>query len=109
LLFRNILNETEHPKIILAIDNSGSMVSGADSAYVRNTLLSEIEALRKNVSAKYDIYTMFFGSDVSSVQDAEKNFSEKETDIDALLHTVSDNNENHSLGALGSVSDGIYN
>ena len=108
ILLRTIRNESQKPLVILAIDDSRSMVSGADSAFVRTRLAGEIDALRRKTAEDHDVATLYFSSDAGE-SEPKAMFGGKETDIDNLLKVVRNNYANQNVGALVIFSDGIYN
>jgi hypothetical protein len=108
LLLRQVRNETEYPKVILAIDNSSSMTAGGDSLYVKEKLSEQLEKFSGAVGEKYQVQKLYFGSQTSASVPAQP-FTDKETDIDDLLRTIANNYANENIGAVVLVSDGIYN
>ena len=108
IFFRQLQNETQNPVVLLAIDNSSSMTAGADSAYVKNELLKNLESLKKNIGEKFTVKTILFG-DKSTSGNGTPDFSEKETDLESLISDLDNNYSNQNIGALLVVSDGIYN
>jgi hypothetical protein len=108
IFLRRLQNETQNPVVLLAIDNSSSMTAGADSAFVKTAFLNELQALRKNISEKFSVKTILFGSQAGA-SEALPDFSDKETDIENLVSDVDNNYSNQNIGALVIVSDGIYN
>ena len=108
ILFKQIKNETQNPLVIVAIDNSSSMITNADSNFTKNELLEKLNALKKNTGEKFAFKTILFGNKTNSTDDAP-NFSEKETDMENLIHDLDNNFSNQNVGALVIVSDGIYN
>lgn len=101
-------NETENPIVIVAVDNSSSMVSGPDSAFVNGQFWQKIELLKRKIGKKYDVKTILFGSN-SIASNAPPTFKEKETDLGQLIVDVENNYSNQNVGALILASDGIYN
>jgi hypothetical protein len=98
---------TRNPLIIVAWDNSNSIVSTPDSV----NIASEIAKIRENVSnelsTKYSILEYTFGEKAKRLN--ELNFSEKKTDYSELISTVVNNHFNENIGALILVGDGINN
>jgi hypothetical protein len=106
LLKRN-LNQTEKPLILLAIDNSASIVSGKDSDEIENVFLKDLERFNSNLAEKYNVQALLFGNKV--IQGNHPDFSDKETDISQLLNEVDNNYSNQNIGSLVICSDGIIN
>jgi transcriptional regulator CtsR len=104
---KRIINQTEKPLIIIAIDNSSSIVAGKDSFEIKNNFLKSMEALRSSLSGKYSIQSLLFGGRVEA---GDKNsFTDKETDLSQLFREVDNNYSNRNIGALVVASDGIIN
>mgnify|MGYP000903295552 FL=1 len=108
VFLKRVKNETENPIILFALDNSSSVVSGADSAAIKNILDNKISSLKKQIAENYEIKTILFGSKIRT-SDEVPDFSEKETDIENLIQEVENNYSNQNIGALVIASDGIYN
>lgn len=107
IFLKQVKNETQNPTILLAIDNSSSMIALADSTFIKNEFLKKLNIFKKNVSEKFLVKTILFGSKID-VKD-QPTFNEKETDIDNLIFEVENNYSNQNIGALIIASDGIYN
>jgi len=108
IFLKQLKNETQNPIILLAIDNSSSMVMQKDSLEIKKTLLIKLETLKKNISKNFEVKTLLFGNKTSSLKTAPS-FNEKETDISNLISEIENNFSNQNIGALIIVSDGIYN
>lgn len=106
-LLKRTINQTEKPLIILALDNSASIVSGKDSSELKTTFLKNINQLNSSLSEKYNVQTLLFGNKVS--QNNVPDYSDKETDISQLLNEIDNNYANQNIGALVISSDGIVN
>lgn len=108
LLLKQISQEVENPIVLVAIDNSKSMVSLSDSEQVRGTFLQNLTAFKNELSDQYQVKTILFGSS-STTSDDTPRFNEKETDISQLFSDLETSYSNQNIGALVLVSDGIYN
>jgi len=98
ILLKQIKNETQNPLVIVAIDNSSSMTAAADSNFIKHTLQEKLNALKKNAGEKFTFKTVLFGDKTSSTDEAP-DFSEKETDMDNLIHDFDNNFSNQNVGA----------
>lgn len=101
---RFISSKLEKPVLAIGLDNSNSLTL-VDSA-ARNQLQREIDQLSENVADKYDVQTFVFGDDVSV---SGWDFDDKRTDINEWLRFVSKRYHHANLGAVVTVSDGIFN
>lgn len=108
IFLKQLNNETQDPIILLAVDNSRSMIVNNDSEFVKKEVVAKLEKLKKNLEKKFNVKTVLFGAS-SKASENKADFSEKETDIQNLLSDVENNYSNRNVGALILVSDGIYN
>jgi len=107
VFLKQILNETENPIILLAVDNSSSMLGAKDSAFMNHDFDAIIKKITKELGEKFIVKTMIFGS---STRVSEKfDFNDKETDFSNLILEIDNNYSNQNVGALIVASDGIYN
>ncbi len=107
IFLKHVNNHTENPIILLAIDNSTSIISGKDSASIQKQLEENIQKLKENLSGKFTVKQLLFGertrlSDTISYKD-------KETDMANLMTDVTNNFSGQNIGALIIASDGIIN
>jgi hypothetical protein len=107
ILFKHLQNNTQNPIVLLAIDNSSSIVATGDSIEVKKALLKNIKDFKENVGKQFTVKTILFG-DKTSTNLTEPNFLEKETDMEGLFLDAENNYANQNLGAMVLVSDGIY-
>jgi hypothetical protein len=107
LFLKHINNRSENPIILVAIDNSTSIVSGKDSATIAKQLLQQIESLQNGLSKRFTIKQLLFG-ERTRLSDSIS-FKDKETDMANLLNDVSNNFSGQNIGALIIASDGIIN
>ena len=108
IFFKHLQNETENPVVLIAIDNSTSMAFSSDSVYVKKDFTEAIEKLKAKLKGKYAVKALLFGTKAETSEKAPC-FSEKETDIENLIHEIENNYSNQNIGALILASDGIYN
>lgn len=107
ILFKRVENETQNPVILLAIDNSTSMVAKDDSLHLKKDFLPALSSFKDQIAEKFSTKTILFGDEVTSEKDAD--FLDKETDMERLFLDVENNYSNQNVGAMIVVSDGIYN
>ena len=97
----------EKPILILAHDNSTSVLSNSDSLYYQTKYKEEIENFKKGLSEKFDVKQLLFGADVR--EENVITFEDKRTDISELIREIENRYANRNIGALVIASDGIYN
>jgi hypothetical protein len=104
---RNIKKIVQQPLIIAAWDNSGSLVSAADSLHVA----SEVSQLREKINTAlgntYPVVHYTFGQEV--IREKLPDFSAKKSDYSRLLSTLTTDHFNEHIGAVILTGDGIYN
>jgi len=104
----NLVNrKVEKPIMMLAIDNSQSIVSTKDSAYYRNEFSKDILALKDKLSDKYEVKFYTIGKEIN--EDNKIDFSQKQSDLAKLFSEAENKFSNLNLGAIILASDGIYN
>ncbi|MCX6187956.1 MAG: hypothetical protein NTU43_13370, partial [Bacteroidetes bacterium] len=104
----NLVNrKVEKPIIMLAVDNSQSIVSSKDSAFYRNEFTKQILEFKDKLSNKYEVKLYTLGKDVS--EDAKIDFSQKQSDLAKVFSEAENKFSNLNLGAIILASDGIYN
>ena len=97
----------QKPLIILAQDNSCSILISKDSGFYRKEYPDAIREFSNDLHKKFDVAELSFGDRVSN--GLKTSFTEKETDISALFDEVNVRYANRNIGALIVASDGIYN
>ncbi len=108
VFLKQVTNETQNPIILLAIDNSKSMVMSYDSSFVKKEFVEKLNAAKQQIGKNFTVKTILFGG-TGKAAETNPDFSEKETDINNLLKDLENNYSNQNVGALILVSDGIYN
>lgn len=108
-LFRLVTVRVEKPTIVLALDQSESMVSNGDSAYIKSEFVQQWKALADRFSKDYQVRTYLLGSEATWVKDVNPGFKEGETDLSALFMNIRSSFDQLNLGAVVMATDGIYN
>jgi hypothetical protein len=97
----------QKPLIIVAQDNTLSILLSKDSGYYKKEYPKAIQEFTNDLSKKFDVAGLSFGDRIAT--GVKTDFNEKETDISALLDEVNIRYANRNIGALVIASDGIYN
>ncbi|NOY95810.1 MAG: VWA domain-containing protein [Chlorobi bacterium] len=95
------------PKVIIAFDNSSSILAVNDSTGQKakaNQILTELNA---GLREKFSLINYSFGEEAKLTGSLQLN--EKKSDYSDLINTVYNNHFNENVGALVVVGDGIYN
>ena len=104
----SFINHSEvKPALIVAVDQSESMISQADSNLVKNEIKERITELEEKLSDDYDVQIINFSDKVN--QGLSDDFSGKQTNLSAVLDYVRVQGTNRSKTNLLLVTDGIYN
>ncbi len=106
-LLKTNLREVEKPIIVVAQDNSESIVTGKDSAFYRNEYVESFNKLVKQLSDKFEVKTYSFGDRVE--ENKEFNYTDKQTDISGLFDEINNIYGNRNVGAVVLASDGLFN
>lgn len=106
-LVKSNKNTTEKPIIVIAQDNSSSIVAGKDSAFYRHTYKDNWNKAISELSSKFDVRIMSFGNMLNDSMNYR--YDEKETDISSALDEITRRYYGKNLGAVVFSTDGIYN
>ncbi|MFM1931578.1 MAG: hypothetical protein RL226_881, partial [Bacteroidota bacterium] len=69
-LLKTILREVEAPIVVVAVDNSESMLSAADSNAVRTLVAQRLPELVEQLSADFEVVTYHFGAQLYEGSDS---------------------------------------
>jgi hypothetical protein len=107
-LLRNNKSSIEKPTVVLAVDNSSSMAQGGQEKL--NALKQNLQKLKESIESKgasVEIQSLVENSEIQDINSLK--FSEKASDLSAMLATVKNNFEGRNLTDVILVSDGIAN
>ncbi len=99
--------EVEPPIVVIAADNSQSIILGNDSLEARVALPQMLQALQNELGQEYKVTTLTFGQDVK--EGLQMGYDEPLTDLSAVFREVNNRYTNRNLGALILATDGLYN
>lgn len=106
-LVKYLFRSVEKPIVVIATDNSESVIFNKDSTFYRDTYPGLLEELRKELSDSYEVFTYHFAEKAGD--SLKTSFSGKETDMSSLLDDISIKYTNRNLGAVILASDGLFN
>jgi len=106
-VLRSLLKHTEKPILVLAADNSQSILLNKDSAYYKTKYRKDLQSLAGKLGDKYDLRTFTFGGTVK--EGLNLNYKEKETNLSNLYEEIYNKYNNQNIGAVITLTDGIYN
>ncbi len=104
---KHLINETEKPIIIIAQDNSASIVAGKDSTDLKVNYIKALNDFKNAVKEKYEVKMYQFDTETQPTETFD--FKGKETDISKLVNDIENNYSNSNIGAVILATDGIYN
>jgi len=97
----------EKPVLVIAQDNSESILVNKDSSFINSDYLSDLTAFKEKLEEKYEVKTFTFGDKIQT--GLEIDFSDKQTGISDLLDELHTRYYGRNLGAVILASDGIVN
>lgn len=109
-LLKTVNREVEKPVIIIAQDNSQSILVNKDSSFYRSEYKQKLQQLIDRLNEKYTVFSYTFADKVKELSSADSiTFSEKQTDISSLFNEMETRYSNRNVGAIIIASDGLYN
>ena len=93
--------------LIMALDNSQSVVNNRDSVFYRNEFIRQWKKWVAESGNKYDVKTILAGTSVKYSDDAD--FREAKTDLGNIFREVKDAYPGRNIGAVVLASDGLFN
>lgn len=109
-LIKTINREVEKPVIIIAQDNSQSLIIGKDSTFYKTDYKKKLQTLIDELDEKYDVRSYTFAEKIKELGNVDSlAFNEKQTDISSLFDEIETRFSNRNVGAIILASDGLYN
>ena len=106
-MIRTIIREVEKPIIVLALDESQSILNNRDSSKLKESYKAAIEKLQDGLKSDYDVKSYAFGDHVRD--NITYDFKDKETDFGSFYSALDVQFSNRNVGAIIIASDGLYN
>ncbi|MGY6562415.1 MAG: hypothetical protein ACXITV_09935 [Luteibaculaceae bacterium] len=104
-LLKSTINYTEKPTLIVALDNSLSVVSTADSTAVREKLGVQLPSILAQKEKDIAIEWYYFDSDLST----DLTFAGAETNISQVFTSIKNSYANRSNITVALATDGLFN
>ncbi|OFY87651.1 MAG: hypothetical protein A3F72_13440 [Bacteroidetes bacterium RIFCSPLOWO2_12_FULL_35_15] len=109
-LLKSIHREVEKPIVIIAQDNSESLIIGKDSSFIKKEYKQNLQKLINDLSDKYEVYSYSFADKIKEFTSSDSlKFNEKQTDFSSLFAEIETRYSNRNVGAIVLSSDGLYN
>lgn len=105
IILEKAIRYEERPVLLLAIDNSASMLQKNEQLTGETKEL--IEEIKTKANSKYEVKQLTFGSEINESE--EIGFTENISDYSSLMNYISDRYYNLNLGGVVLMGDGIYN
>ncbi len=106
-LAKTITRTVEKPLIIIAQDNSASVLISKTADFNQQSYTDDLKMLERSLSADYDVRTFNFSSEIKNGLDLK--FDGALTDISSVFKMIDEQFSNRNIGAVILGSDGIYN
>ncbi len=104
-LLKTTVRHSEKPVVILAMDNSGSILVGKDSAWYRKEFTPAFQKLADELNGKYEVRTYSYSE--KTEPGLKGTFNGKQTNIGDLFNEIRTRYTNRNLAALILAGDGI--
>lgn len=104
---RQQFSSVEQPVVVVAHDNSASIVLGKDSAFYQNDYLRQFSDFETSIKEDFQVDEYLFGQEVRDFTALD--FTDQLTDVSSLLKSVERRYYKRNVGAVVLLSDGIYN
>lgn len=105
-LLKSLLTETKKPVVVLAQDQSESIVANMTEEQ-KTKYQADFKALSAQLGESYDLKEYSFGNSVREGVNFE--FTDKVTNVSDFIKSMYDLYSNQNLGAVVLATDGIYN
>jgi len=106
-LVKTINRTVEKPLIILAQDNSASILLSKSKDFNQQNYNNQLKKIEKDLSTDYELRTFNFAEEIKSGLDL--NYGGPLTDISSLFKLIDNQFSNRNIGAVIIGTDGIYN
>ena len=106
-VIKTLFKKVEKPVVVIAMDNSQSILLNKDSVFNRTKLPAELDKLRESLADKYNVRMYTFGGKLNEKD--KPDFKDRQTDLSGMYDEVYNRFYNQNIGAIITLSDGIYN
>jgi len=106
-MIKTISRRLEKPVVIMALDNSESILTGKDSAYYRGEFIGQLNKLADNLSGKYELQTYDYSDKLQP--GITNDFQGKQTDMGQLFDEIGTRYTNRNIAAIIIAGDGLVN
>ena len=104
---KTLFNKIEKPVIIIAQDNSVSILLNKDSAFYKSEYLEKLKNLKVSLEEKHEVKTYIFNESLTEGNNID--YTGKVTNLSNAFEELENKFYNRNVGALILASDGIFN
>lgn len=97
----------EQSVVVLAHDNSASIVLGGDSSFFKTDYQTKLKGFREALSEDFQVHEYLFGQEVREFDTLD--FADQLTDLSSMMRSVERRYYKRNVGAVLLFTDGIYN
>jgi hypothetical protein len=109
-LIKTVKRTVEKPVVVIAQDNSESLIAGKDSVFYKKEYKEKLAKLIAELQDKYEVKTYTFADKIKDMGTTDSiSFKEKQTNISQLFDELDTRYSNRNLGAVIMATDGLYN
>ena len=101
------VSTVQKPIVIMAMDNSQSILSNKDSAFYRTEFLKTWQRAKSILGSDYDVQYLRYGSQVNPTDSIY--FNEKRSNIGQVFDYINNTFAKQNIGTVVLATDGIYN
>ncbi len=106
-LIQSETQKVEKPIVVVALDNSESVLFNKDSTFYRTSFPEKLLTLKNALSEDYQVEVVSFGD---QIQDTLLfGYTDKQTDLSMLMDEIEAKYFGRNLGAVILAGDGLYN
>lgn len=105
-LFKSVFTEVKKPVVVIAQDNSQSLLNNWPKAK-QDQYLKDKNMLETELAKSFEVLQMTFGE--KPVENGKIDFSERATDISSALDFIQNQTAGQNLGAIVLATDGNFN
>ncbi|MCX6296492.1 MAG: hypothetical protein NTX97_10575, partial [Bacteroidetes bacterium] len=109
-LLKTVNRSVEKPIIIIAQDNSESLLATKDSSFYKKEYKQNLQKIMNVLSEKYEVRSYTFADKIKELNSVDSlKYNEKQTDMSSLFDEIETRYSNRNVGAIIVASDGLYN
>ncbi len=106
-MIKTVFREVEKPIVIIAQDNSKSIMMTKDSSYYRKEYSEKMNDLIKDLQKDYDVKQISFGEKVR--EGIAFDYKDLQTNMSEVFDETYNKYNGRNVGAIVLASDGLYN